>query len=224
MISKEQGLSLLAEYEALLDKGELPMIKTSSVMGHEAIPKDQLRPWLAKKVASGQLTRVDQLRWLASMFPEVPQDYLDQVAGSDVTPQGPSIEGVPWNRRKRRTIAQAKPGDVLLHVFSGVQKWRGPGIVLQVDKCLGSDLLHGNVYQHLLSWATQGVFGGVVGGVALLAGPVRLKTASTIDPCAPSHHTILEIIVILVVVKIMVPFGPLLETWHLTFRVPKKGP
>ena len=164
LISKEQGLSLLAEYEALLDKGELPMVKTSSVTGHEAIPKDQLRPWLAKKVASGQLTRVDQLRWLASMFPEVPQEYLDQVAGSDVTPQGPSIEGVPWNRRKRRTIARAKPGDVLLHVFSGVQKWRGPGIALEVDKCLGADLLHGNVYQHLLSWATQGVFGGVVGG------------------------------------------------------------
>ena len=39
-----------------------------------------------------------------------------------------------------------------------------PWDVLEVGKSLGSDLLHANVYQHLLCWGTQGVFGGVVGG------------------------------------------------------------
>ena len=121
LISREQGLSLLAEYESLLDKGEIPAIKASSLSGQETIPKDQLRPWLAKKVASGQLAREDQIRWLRSMFPEVPLEFLDQVAGHDVGSQGPSIQGAPWNRRKRRTIARAKPGEVLLHVFSGAQ-------------------------------------------------------------------------------------------------------
>ena len=164
LISREQGLSLLAEYESLLDQGKIPTIKAFTMSDQEVIPKEQLQPWLARKIAEGQLTREDQIRWLRSMFPEVPHEFLDQVAGYDVTSKGPSVEGVPWNRRKRRTITRAKPGDVLLHLFSGVQKWRGPGIVLEVDKSLGSDLLHANVYQHLLCWGTQGVFGGVVGG------------------------------------------------------------
>ena len=130
----------------------------------EVIPKHQLRHWLAHKVASGRLTRVEQLLWLRSMFPEVPSDCLDKVVGQDVTFEGPDVDGVPWNRRKRRAIGRAKPGEVLLHIFSGVQKWKGPGTVPGVDKCLGPDLLQKNVYQHLLVWAVRGVVGGVVGG------------------------------------------------------------
>ena len=98
------------------------------------------------------------------MFPEVPSDYLDKVAGQDVTFEGPKVDGVPWNRRRRRSIARATPGEVWLHIFSGVQRWKGPGTILEVDKCLGSDLLRENVYQHLLVWAVKGVVGGVVGG------------------------------------------------------------
>ena len=93
----------------------------------DPIPKHQLRRWLAHRVARGQLTRTEQLLRLHSAFPEVPSEYLEQVAGHDINFQSPSLEGVPWNRRKCRSVSRAKPGEVLLHLFSGVQKWNGPG-------------------------------------------------------------------------------------------------
>ena len=164
LVSREQGLQLLAEYEALQELGQLPQHKTVRLDASVVIPEHHLRSWLASRVASGKVTRADQLLWLRSMFPDVPGGYLDRVAGQDIAGEGFALEGVPWNRRKRRTIARAKSGQVLLHLFSGVQKWQVPGIVLEVDKSKGADLLQANVYQHLLGWAVQGVFGGVVGG------------------------------------------------------------
>ena len=137
LISKEQGLCLLAEYEALKDQGGLPPGKASMLGLSDAIPKHQLRRWLAHRVARGHLTRAEQLLWLHSAFPKVPSKYLEQVAGHDISFQSPSLEGVPWNRRKRRSVSRAKPGEVLLYLFSGVQKWNGPGMVLEVDKCIG---------------------------------------------------------------------------------------
>ena len=164
LISKEQGPCLLAEYEALKDQGGLSTGKASMLGLSDPIPKHQLRRWLAHRVARGQLTRTEQLLWLHSAFPEAPPEYLEQVAGHDINFQSPSLEGVPWNRRKRRSVSRAKPGEVLLHLFSGVQKWNGPGMVLEIDKCVGSDLMQASVYQHLLGWAVRGVVGGVVGG------------------------------------------------------------
>ena len=49
--------------------------------------------------------------------------------------------GVAWNRRKRRSIARAKPGEVMIHVFAGSQRWKGVGQVVEVEKCRGVDLL-----------------------------------------------------------------------------------
>ena len=159
------GIASSCGVQALRDQGGTPFGKASMIGLPEVIPKHQLRHWLAHKVASGRFTRVEQLLWLRSMFPEVPSDCLDKVVGQDVTVEGPDVDGVPWNRRKRRTIiGRAKPGEVLLRIFSRVQKWKGPGTVLEVDKCLGPDLLQKNVYQHLLVRAVRGVVGGVVGG------------------------------------------------------------
>ena len=70
----------------------------------------------------------------------------------------------PWNRRKRRSISRAKPGEVLVHLFAGQQRWRVNGPIVEVEKSRGSDLLDPHVWQHLLMWAAQGVIGGVVGG------------------------------------------------------------
>ena len=47
LISKEKGLLLLAEYEALKDQGGISEGKASTLGLPEVIPRHQLRPWLA---------------------------------------------------------------------------------------------------------------------------------------------------------------------------------
>ena len=42
---------------------------------------------------------------------------------------------------------------MLLHLFLGKQRWRVAGIVVEVEKSRGADVLNEGVYQHLLSWA-----------------------------------------------------------------------
>ena len=162
LVSKEQGLKLLQEYEALRELGDIPALKGLSEEPAMVIPKAELRAWLATKVASGVLTRQDQLVWLRSMFPDVSSSILSRVAGNDTGLQSPSLGGVPWNRRRRRTILRAKPGEVLLHLFSGSQNWKLPGLVVEVEKSKGCDLLGEGVWDHLLLWAIKGVLGGVV--------------------------------------------------------------
>ena len=98
------------------------------------------------------------------MFPDVPIGVLNQVAGDDALPGTLDPEGTPWNHRRRRSILKAKPGEVLIHLFAGQQKWRVPGILVEVEKARGSNLLAKNVWQHLLVWACSGVVGGVIGG------------------------------------------------------------
>ena len=104
LVSREQGLKLLQEYEAPRELGDIPALKGLSEEPAMVIPKTELRAWLATKVASGVLTRQDQLVWLRSMFPEVPSSILSRVAGNDTGLQSPSLGGVPWNRRRRRAI------------------------------------------------------------------------------------------------------------------------
>ena len=101
---------------------------------------------------------------MLSIFPEVPYDYVCAAAGNDADPECLSAEGAPWNRRKRRSIARAKRGEVLLHLFAGSQRWRCPGRVVEVEKSRGSDLMSPGVFQHVLCWGIKGVIGGVVGG------------------------------------------------------------
>ena len=51
-----------------------------------------------------------------------------------------------------------------MHLFSGQQKSRCPGILVEVEKSRGVDLMATCVFQHVLAWALSGVVGGVVGG------------------------------------------------------------
>ena len=86
-------MQLLAEYEALQELGQLPQHKTVRLDTSVVIPQHHLRSWLASRVASGKVTRADQLLWLRSMFPDVPGGYLDRVAGQDIAGEGFALEG-----------------------------------------------------------------------------------------------------------------------------------
>ena len=173
LIPREEGLQLLYEYEGLLETGSLPVLKLMSSERTPSFTAENSRQWLADKVAGGCLTRQDQLDWLSVMFPEAPSRVRHRAAGLDVGNASWSFEGVPWNRRVRRSVLKAKPGEVLLHLFSGQQRWKGPGRIIEVEKSKGADLLDEGVFQHLLGWSLRGVVGAVVGGP-----PCR-----TVSPC-----------------------------------------
>ena len=89
LIPKEKSLQLLDEYEGLLESGRLPALPQIS-QGHGSRARvGEARRWIASKVASGPLTRQDQLEWLSAMFPEAPGSILQGAAGLRV------LEG-PW--------------------------------------------------------------------------------------------------------------------------------
>ena len=177
LVPKEIGLQLLREYEQGLERGVFAALKPAMVSpgspgerlltgALEMSPRsvEEARVWLASRVKEGRLARSDQIAWLACVFPEAPRDFVTRAAGWDSDPQQLSCEGVPWNRRKRRSILKARRGEVLLHLFSGKQRWCGPGFIVEVEKSRGADVLNDRVYQHLICWALRGVVGGVVGG------------------------------------------------------------
>ena len=101
---------------------------------------------------------------VACHVPEASHELISKVAGEDVDGNALRGEGVPWNCRLRRSISRARSREVLIHVFSGGQRWRGPGRTVEIDKAKGSDFLSEQVWQHVLVWAMSGVVGGVVGG------------------------------------------------------------
>ena len=162
LIPREVGLNILDEYEAMRESGELVALKR--VVGEAGPSQEQLRHWLAHKVARGRLSERDQLQWLRAAFPELPQQVLSRVVDGDADAYTPSLQGVPWNRSKRRFIARAGKMSVLVHLFSGNHRWKAPAPVLEVEKSKGADLLEKGVWQHLMGWAISGVVGGIVAG------------------------------------------------------------
>ena len=155
LISRDVGLQLLRECEDREERGSLGALKVPMVWPNSKVSKGNLRSWLASKVAA---------LWLCSAFPQVPQEILQRVVGETTDWDHLQASLTPWNRRKRRSISRAKPGEVLVHLFAGQQRWRVNGPIVEVEKSRGSDLLDPHVWQHLLMWAVQGVIGGVVGG------------------------------------------------------------
>ena len=175
LIPKDVGLQLLREYEEGLEHGVYAALKPvgsslselpSYQRGPNPCPGKVLgaRAWLATRVKEGRLSRNHQIEWLSAVFPQAPKTFISRAAGLDSDPSALSSEGVPWNRRRRRSILKARSGEVMIHLFSGEQRWRGPGFIVEVEKSRGSDVLNERVYQHMLCWAIKGVVGAVVGG------------------------------------------------------------
>ena len=164
LIPRDVGIKILEEYERKLEAGEVAMAKP--VSGDSEGPDPGVaRQWLAQQqVSKGCLSRGEQLMWLKAAFPEVPANYLCRAAGMDVDLLALPPHNSPWNHRKRGSVLRAKKGEVLVHLFSGQQRWKAQGLVVEVEKARGVDLMSVGVWQHLLAWAVKGVIGGVVGG------------------------------------------------------------
>ena len=70
LIARDCGLQLLEEYEGLKDAGSLVALKGLESTPPCNVTQGEARGWLASKVASGKLSRADQMVWLRAMFPE----------------------------------------------------------------------------------------------------------------------------------------------------------
>ena len=82
----------------------------------------------------------------------------------ELLPRG-DIAALPFNRHKRRRLARAKR--VVVHLFSGKQKWHFPSRdveVLELDLKKGGDLHDSSVWKYLLHLAAEGKVVAVVGG------------------------------------------------------------
>ena len=92
-----------------------------------------------------ETTEEKRVAELATLFPQVPHRILEQVVGE----KSWKAEELPWNRRQRRTILQAK--GIVIHAFSGAdtKRWqpleRAGIAVVNVDIVLGANLLDSNV-------------------------------------------------------------------------------
>ena len=93
------------------------------------------------------------------MWPELPCEVLQ-----DLIPREWRSQGLPINRRKRRTLQRST--NLLLHLFSGVQRWSpsGSSPLWEIDLQKGEDLMSPDLYAFILSLAANGSVGGVAGG------------------------------------------------------------
>ena len=68
------------------------------------------------------------------------------------------------NRRIRRRVSGSKR--VLVHLFSGVQSWKGVDgdVVLEIERDKGRDLMNETLFIYLLGLILQGKVKGIVGG------------------------------------------------------------
>ena len=109
------------------------------------------------------LPRADQETFIRALCPELPDHLVSKI--SVPMPDSGIVDhkGIPWNRRARRSMRLAKPGSVVLQVFSGSGKVGSHGRVLEVERQRKGELRLDTVYQQLLLWAQSGVIGGIVG-------------------------------------------------------------
>ena len=78
-------------------------------------------------------------------------------------PVGWDTKGLPFNRRKRRSLMRSS--GMLLHLFSGQQKWSLPkGELWEIDLITGADLLSPDLYAFILELGCRGSLEAVVGG------------------------------------------------------------
>eukprot|EP00913_Durusdinium_trenchii_P015946 g14985.t1 len=162
MVNKELG-------QAMIDRLE----KRQVHLAQKALLVKTLftQPHLAS-MAPPMSTEVALTLKLKHLFQDVPDEILMRVI-PDMSELEKVTDGslLPWNRRKRRRLAQAK--QIVLHLFSGPDNkyWEKTlqqnGVeVLCVDlqAAVAADLHDDNVYRFLLALAASGRVKAIVGG------------------------------------------------------------
>ena len=167
-VSEAKGLSLIREVEkyVLEQKARLCVLRGEALDGPLSGMVDQrTKGWLEK---------------LRGLFPEVPEEVLRRL----VPRGGYDPNRLPWNRRARKRLREAK--EVVLHLYSGPDEkgWKEletkERAVLCVDLALGKDQdMHDD---HILGYLFELCESGRVR--FLLAGP-PCRTVSRLRSSAP---------------------------------------
>ena len=169
LISREDGLRLLEEYEGLKGSDvEGSLRKVEGPVQNEELNPETARGWLREVLRNkGEQgpSKHEQDAFLRGMFPELPERLVSRVSVPAFDPEGFDYGPLPWNRRFRRSIRRAKPGSVMVHLFAKTKCWKGFGSVIEIGKTCQSDLLSRSVFQQVLRWASSGVVGGLVGAL-----------------------------------------------------------
>ena len=125
----------------------------SSVLG-----KSEPMMLLQESLKAGQIQE-GVAQFCKSMWPELPTELLQELI-----PHEWRSSGLPFNRRRRRSLSRCS--NLLLHLFSGSQKWTpsANSPLWEIDLQKGEDLMSQDLYGFILSIASTGNVGGVVGG------------------------------------------------------------
>ena len=180
LIPKEVGLDLLREYEALgKEKGGIRSLGLCQPEKH--LDPTAARMWLRERLlerGDQGLTEIDQVTFLSALCPAVSGELISKVCVSPLGVGRAEWDQLPWNRRKRRSIARAKPGEVMISCSNNPENWKGQGRTISVprsEKGLGSRV----VFRQLLKWAESGVIGGVVQALDLSRAGGSLEDPET---------------------------------------------
>ncbi|CAE7521159.1 RE2 [Symbiodinium sp. CCMP2592] len=167
LIPRDDGLRLLREYEGLKDKGNSPQ-RAAVCRESEIVDPANARAWLCKILRSrGEQgpSIEEQECFLRGMFPELPDNCVRRVVCPVLDPGDVDHSSHPWNRRFRRSVARSKPGGILLHMFANKKSWKGFDRVISLGKDYQSDILSDPVFKYVMSWASSGKIGGLVGSL-----------------------------------------------------------
>ena len=161
-LEKEVALQIIDEMDWCSPKQALKvarMVQGCPNTDNEVAVKTSLQS--AARTASANEEEFVQACWrfLRWYYGDIPENML-----MELLPRG-DIAALPFNRHKRRRLARAKR--VVVHLFSGKQKWHFPSRdveVLELDLTKGGDLHNSSVWKYLLHLAAEGKVVAVVGG------------------------------------------------------------
>ena len=152
-------LELIAELEQAHGKQQQWQSAVRKLCKAPAVQKSQAFEVMKTSIQAGQLAK-GVAEWAKSMFPEMPTEILEGL----IPLESWNPWHLPFNRRRRRSLWKSK--DVLVHLFSGEQRWQATGnsMFLEVDINKGWDLLDPHLYGFLAGLGAHGAIGAVIGG------------------------------------------------------------
>ena len=164
MIPERLAKELIDDLERAAYRRQI-RIKALTMLEGKVWEPQSLEQLLSRANGDPEAEAVALMMYGKHLFPELSDELLEAVIPTGVS----EIEAVDYqnsglNRRVRRKIQKAQR--VLVHLFSGVQAWKGTSeeVVLEVEKEKGRDLLNDSLFRYLLRAIISGKVQGIVGG------------------------------------------------------------
>ena len=165
MVPQNIALDLINELESAAYKRQI-RLKALSMLKDKEWHHRSLSELLSQAKGDEEAEAVALMMYAKQMFPHIPEELLEKIVPSKASlnqdEEGFQTSGL--NRRIRRRVSRSKR--VLVHLFSGVQSWKGVDgdVVLEIERDKGRDLMNETLFIYLLGLILQGKVKGIVGG------------------------------------------------------------